>query len=181
MNAIARIIAGVLGLVLLSACDLPGAAAQSDDAAAAGVVPAETYEAQTLDGSVVTFREGEGELSTFTDGMPSEMQSIHQLAQQGACNEIWAAREHWAKYVDGSDDGMKASAIAKLAGDVHAFIKCPPVAPSTGSDRSSQVRDPQFNNCFDANALGYGNYVNGIDPEYGWYVDDDADGVACEM
>ncbi len=177
MNTIAKVIAGVLGLALVSACDLPGAA-QSDDAAAAG--PAATYEAQTLDGRMVTFREGDGELGTFTDGMPSEMQSIHALAQQGACNEIWAAREHWAKFVDESDGGMKASAITRLAGDVHAFIRCPPVAPSPGPARSSQFVDPRFDTCGEANNLGFGNYVNGVDPEYGWYVDDDADGVACE-
>lgn len=40
--------------------------------------------------------------------------------------------------------------------------------------------DPRFNYCYEAIAAGYGNYVQGQDPEYYWYDDADNDGVVCE-
>lgn len=41
--------------------------------------------------------------------------------------------------------------------------------------------DPRFANCFqEARNAGYGPYVAGVDPEYGWYPDTDGDGIACE-
>jgi micrococcal nuclease len=50
-----------------------------------------------------------------------------------------------------------------------------PASPATGLHE-----DPRFPYCSDANAAGYGNYVRGRDPEYGWYDDRDGDGVVCE-
>ncbi|GAA2013756.1 thermonuclease family protein [Microbacterium ulmi] len=47
-----------------------------------------------------------------------------------------------------------------------------PVAPAT---------DPQFRTCRDANQAGYGNYQQGVDPEYNWYQDRDHDGWVCEF
>ena len=47
-----------------------------------------------------------------------------------------------------------------------------PVAPAT---------DPQFGTCGEANDNGYGNYQQGVDPEYGWYQDRDKDGWVCEF
>lgn len=41
--------------------------------------------------------------------------------------------------------------------------------------------DPRFPYCSDANDAGYGNYVNGRDPEYEWYDDRDSDGIVCEF
>lgn len=41
--------------------------------------------------------------------------------------------------------------------------------------------DPRFDWCYEANAAGYGNYVQGRDPEYDWYDDADNDGVVCEF
>jgi hypothetical protein len=40
--------------------------------------------------------------------------------------------------------------------------------------------DPRFRTCGLANLAGYGNYRTG-DPEYGWYIDRDHDGIACEF
>ncbi|WP_420830916.1 excalibur calcium-binding domain-containing protein [Actinomadura graeca] len=46
-----------------------------------------------------------------------------------------------------------------------------PVAPKT---------DPRFGTCTAAKARGYGPYVEGVDPEYHWYIDRDSDGTVCE-
>jgi hypothetical protein len=40
--------------------------------------------------------------------------------------------------------------------------------------------DPRFSSCKKAKAAGYGPYVSGTDPEYGWYRDGDSDGTVCE-
>ena len=40
--------------------------------------------------------------------------------------------------------------------------------------------DPRFDYCYQANGAGYGPYHEGTDPEYDWYTDGDADGIACE-
>jgi uncharacterized membrane protein YhaH (DUF805 family) len=40
--------------------------------------------------------------------------------------------------------------------------------------------DPRFGTCGEANANGYGDYVSGVDEEYGWYRDRDKDGIVCE-
>ena len=49
------------------------------------------------------------------------------------------------------------------------------------SDDSSGATDPQFSYCYEANDAGYGNYVQGQDPEYDWYDDNDNDGTVCEF
>ncbi len=41
--------------------------------------------------------------------------------------------------------------------------------------------DPRFRTCGDANAMGFGPYVAGANPEYDWYQDRDRDGRVCEM
>lgn len=40
--------------------------------------------------------------------------------------------------------------------------------------------DPRFATCKAAKAAGYGPYYKGKDPEYGWYIDRDKDGIVCE-
>jgi hypothetical protein len=40
--------------------------------------------------------------------------------------------------------------------------------------------DPRFTFCYEAISDGYGDYVNGINPEYEWYDDRDRDGDVCE-
>lgn len=46
--------------------------------------------------------------------------------------------------------------------------------------KSTLPVDPRFSTCKAAIAAGYGPYVCGIDPEYGWYRDADGDGIVCE-
>jgi Excalibur calcium-binding domain len=45
---------------------------------------------------------------------------------------------------------------------------------------SSPGLDPQYRTCTEAKAHGHGPYVEGRDPEYGWYTDADHDGIVCE-
>ena len=51
---------------------------------------------------------------------------------------------------------------------------------ASGGGASSGRVDPRFDTCGAANAAGYGPYARGQDPEYGWYIDRDRDGLACE-
>ena len=50
-------------------------------------------------------------------------------------------------------------------------------APSSSPDADL---DPRFDSCSAAKAAGFGPYVKGVDPEYEWYRDGDADGTVCE-
>lgn len=60
---------------------------------------------------------------------------------------------------------------AKPATSVVPPKKAQPPAPQT---------DRRFGTCKEAKRNGYGPYVRGKDPEYGWYRDSDKDGVVCE-
>ena len=56
-----------------------------------------------------------------------------------------------------------------------APVPAPPPPPPSGGGL-----DPRFPYCKDAIAAGFGPYTRGIDPEYDWYTDRDADGKVCE-
>ena len=56
-----------------------------------------------------------------------------------------------------------------------AVVPPAPVAPVEAAGT-----DPQFPNCKQAIAAGYGNYIQGVNPEYNWYRDGDGDGINCE-
>src|SRR5699024_4130999 len=56
-----------------------------------------------------------------------------------------------------------------------AAVPPAPVAPVEAAGT-----DPQFPNCKQAIAAGYGNYIQGVNPEYNWYRDGDGDGINCE-
>lgn len=46
---------------------------------------------------------------------------------------------------------------------------------------STPQLDPRFSSCREANANKYGDYEQGVDPEYDWYQDRDDDGFVCEQ
>ncbi|WP_432571329.1 GmrSD restriction endonuclease domain-containing protein [Kineococcus sp. SYSU DK005] len=53
-------------------------------------------------------------------------------------------------------------------------------APADPEPAAGAGTDPDFGTCKAANAAGYGPYVQGQDPEYGFYRDADGDGTVCE-
>jgi hypothetical protein len=57
--------------------------------------------------------------------------------------------------------------------------QAPAPAPVTQAPQQGRT-DPDFGTCKAAKAAGYGPYVRGVDPEYGWYRDADSDGTVCE-
>jgi hypothetical protein len=99
----------------------------------------------------------------------------------------------WGLAIDGREKAALADAsagcdIGALSFDKQAKIAethagsgaaAPDPAPG-GSGGSTGGRDPRFDTCGDAIAAGYGEYRDGVDPEYDWYQDRDRDGVACE-
>ena len=52
--------------------------------------------------------------------------------------------------------------------------------PSPTAKKPTPKDDPRYDTCAEANANGYGPYVEGEDPEYDWYRDRDGDGIVCE-
>ncbi|WP_344807763.1 GmrSD restriction endonuclease domain-containing protein [Microlunatus ginsengisoli] len=69
-------------------------------------------------------------------------------------------------------------AAARKAVDKHPTVVTP-TKPNTDRKKAART-DPRFPTCKAANAAGYGPYYSGRDPEYGWYRDNDHDGVVCE-
>lgn len=57
---------------------------------------------------------------------------------------------------------------------------CGPVGPPSTLAPGVGGMDPRFGSCREARANGFGPYVDGPDPEYGWYRDGDGDGTVCE-
>ncbi|WP_421734506.1 excalibur calcium-binding domain-containing protein [Cellulomonas sp.] len=64
--------------------------------------------------------------------------------------------------------------VVELPAEAPAAEEPAPVVPPV------PAADPQFGTCKEAVAAGYGNYSQGVDPEYDWYQDRDGDGVVCE-
>jgi len=55
-----------------------------------------------------------------------------------------------------------------------------PTPKPTATKPASGSLDPRFSTWKEAIAAGYSDYVEGVDPEYYWYIDRDNDGVVCE-
>lgn len=141
-------------------------------------VPNDPYEAVLLDGSTMTIVAGEGDLLSFTEGVPSAIHSLNLLAQSGDCSQIKDEAESWTSQAADNVEGRVASAFASHANNVYAYIECGRAAqPVEAVEVQGEIR---YESCTVAIAADGGNYLFGIDPEYRWYEDRDGDGVVCE-
>jgi len=142
---------------------------ESVEAQPTSTVPPDPYQAVMLDGSLITIFADEGDFGSFTDGVPSAINSLNLLAQSGDCFQIKADAESWTAKVDDNSDGNVASAFANHANSIYEYIEC------------GRVQDEiRYETCTEAIAADGGNYLFGIDPEYTWYEDRDGDGIVCE-
>jgi hypothetical protein len=85
----------------------------------------------------------------------------------------------------------EATAFTLGGGRVEAAASAPQPTPQPTSPPTHQPThqpeapvasgtDPDMGTCKAAKAAGYGPYYSGRDGEYGWYRDQDSDGVVCE-
>jgi len=69
------------------------------------------------------------------------------------------------------------TAVAQAVAQAKAEAPSSPVQQFAGTGGET---DQRFDYCYEANDAGYGDYVEGQDPEYAWYDDADNDGIVCE-
>ena len=136
--------------------------------------PAQTYDAELLDGGTITIEEGVGELSEFTQGKPTAIYELDLLAAIPDCEQLGLSIWDWTTKAGPTDAGQKASAYAKHGDNLYKFIGCGTSAQPDPPDTA--VLDPRFDTCAEANDAGYADYRRGVDPEYEWYDDADGDG-----
>lgn len=76
-----------------------------------------------------------------------------------------------------------AAPVTTVAPSTTAAPATTPPPATTAAPAATQPADtdPQFDTCGDATDAGYGNYRQGVDPEYDWYDDRDGDGIVCEF
>jgi hypothetical protein len=67
-----------------------------------------------------------------------------------------------------------------IASNTGGTAPSPSPKPAPTKTQSGGSTDPDMGTCKAAKAAGYGPYVRGVDPEYGWYRDADSDGIVCE-
>jgi hypothetical protein len=101
--------------------------------------------------------------------------------EQSAIAQVQAqARTSQREAVNAAKAQMRAAAKTRQQQAVAAAVADAADGTSTSSGDSSNATDPRFSYCTEANDAGYGNYQQGVDPEYDWYDDNDGDGIVCE-
>jgi hypothetical protein len=100
-----------------------------------------------------------------------------------------AVKYRWSLSIDESEKnflvlevkncGSKANVVAPKLAIVVSASSSPTKTP-TPTSTPGQINDPRYSSCTAAKAAGFGPYRKGIDPEYSWYIDRDADGKVCE-
>jgi len=167
--------AGLLGVVLGAAGAADGGEAKSaadEPAAGAGDKQALIDSAvdEAVDQAVDQARDEEAEgWQTKLAMQKAEAAAELRKARADARTEIARVRR----------EARRAQRLAVREAVAEAEAEQPAPQPLTGDP--GQSTDPQFSYCYEANDAGYGNYVQGVDPEYEWYDDADHDGVVCEF
>jgi hypothetical protein len=97
-----------------------------------------TYDAELLDGGMLTIEEGVGELSEFTSDKPTAIHELDQIAAIPDCDALGVRIWDWTSRVDTTDTGQKASAYAKHGDNLYKFLGCgtpdAPRPPTTTSE-----------------------------------------------
>lgn len=86
--------------------------------------PPLSYQAELLDGGTFTIEEGVGELSEFTQGKPTAIYELDQLAAIPDCDQLGLSIWDWTMRAGPTDVGLKASAYAKHGDNLYKFIGC---------------------------------------------------------
>lgn len=107
--------------------------------------------------------------------------------QESVDDQIRAAVEKATVAAEAARESAVAKAIAEERRKADARVSAAkkaashePLGLTGGSGSGSGSLDPRFDTCGEAQSAGYGNYHQGVDPEYDWYQDRDGDGVVCE-
>ncbi len=106
-----------------------------------------------------------------------EQAAIAQVRAQAQANQrkaVSAAKAQVRAQAKTRQQQAVAAAVSETKADAADDASSP-------SDTGSGGTDPRFSYCYEANDAGYGSYVQGEDPEYDWYDDNDNDGVVCEF
>ena len=132
----------------------------------------------------VNAQKGDGDAATWLP--PEKDYRCYYVSQQVAVKQnygLWvtAAEQKAMTKVLASctDEDLGTEDLYWINVDDKATVVKPKPKPKPEPKAEPQT-DPQFDTCKDANAAGYGPYVQGQDPEYDWYRDRDGDGVVCE-
>lgn len=178
-SALAGFGAGALATAfLVIAVGGPSNDAGPDDeprpAAAPASAPGEQgFTQEELDAQLAALaEEKDAELADTVDAALEEAQATAQGEQDEAV----------ARAVKQTRRAERARAREKVAAAVDAAVQeaLAEQEPVGFADPPAASTDPRFSYCYEANDAGYGNYVQGVDPEYDWYDDADNDGVVCE-
>lgn len=116
----------------------------------------------------------EAALDRVTEQLTEARRDLSEVERQAAADLRRAAADQ--------RKAVKA-AVAKERQRLTAAAPPPAPAPAPAPQPANTGggTDPQFSYCYEANDAGYGNYQQGVDPEYDWYDDNDGDGVVCEF
>lgn len=90
-----------------------------------------------------------------------------------------AVKYRWSLSIDSQEALALADLVPGCAGK-YEIPKKAEIVIGGPAPKPSNGLDPRFSSCREAKAQGYGPYVSGVDPEYGWYRDGDSDGTVCE-
>ena len=111
-----------------------------------------------------------------SDARKHEKLAIAKIRDQARTSQQKAVRAAKAQTRAAARARQKQAVAAAVA---QAEVEAP--TDTALSDDSSGDTDPRFSYCYEANDAGYGSYVQGVDPEYDWYDDNDNDGTVCEF
>ncbi|WP_293766918.1 DUF1524 domain-containing protein [Sporichthya sp.] len=126
-------------------------------------------------------QKGAGDAATW---LPRSSYRCTYIARQIAVKakyELWvkpAERDAMSRILD-TCPGEKAPSYGPVELPPPGLGSAAPAAP-VETPKPAAGTDPRFPYCTDAKKAGYGPYVEGEDPEYGWYRDADSDGIVCE-